>query len=305
MQIIEFENQDEWLKLRTEDITSTEVSALFGLNPWKTEFELWHEKKEQQVIKLEENERMSWGKALEEAIAKKFAEKNGWDIEPFKDYARIPELRLGSSFDYRIKDQESFKLLEIKNVDGLQFKNKWELDDDGKVNEAPPHIELQVQHQFAVTEWNDGYIGALVAGNVGQEIYRKPNPNIINKIKEKVDKFWWSIDNDKPPKPDYERDSEFICELYKDSQEGLVLDGTGSVELEQLVYDYQLAGVKEREYGKLKKAKKAEIIELIGGAEKVRGDGWTISAKTTKESYVEAFTRKAFRGFRVTFKKQK
>ena len=71
------EDNKHWLQLRTRDVTSTEVSALFGLNPWMTEFELWHNKKSQAVIEIEDNERMKWGRRLEDPIAQGVAEDTG------------------------------------------------------------------------------------------------------------------------------------------------------------------------------------------------------------------------------------
>ena len=38
-------NKQDWLENRLLDVTSTEVSCLFNLNPYKSEFELYNEKK--------------------------------------------------------------------------------------------------------------------------------------------------------------------------------------------------------------------------------------------------------------------
>ncbi len=50
--------------MRVQDITSSEISALFGLSPYKTAFELYHEKRAGEVMRIEENTRMKWGKRL-------------------------------------------------------------------------------------------------------------------------------------------------------------------------------------------------------------------------------------------------
>ena len=118
---IETKDKDHWLDLKSKDISSTEVAALFGLSPYLTKFELWHRKKTGSILSIEENERMKWGSRLEPAIAEGIGIDNGWDVAPFKNYMTIPELRLGSSFDYVIGSNES--LLEIKNVDNLIFKD--------------------------------------------------------------------------------------------------------------------------------------------------------------------------------------
>ena len=55
-------SEEEWLKLRTLDVTSTESPALFGLSPYMTKFELWHRKKSGEVYTIKDNERMFWGR---------------------------------------------------------------------------------------------------------------------------------------------------------------------------------------------------------------------------------------------------
>ena len=152
--------REEWLERRVDDITSTEISALFGLSPYMTEFELWHNKKNRTVVALEPNDRIKWGTRLEASIAAGIAEDQGWQLSIMSKYMRDTEMWLGSSFDFGIGDDG---ILEIKNVDALQFREKWTVDGDNI--EAPPHIEMQLQQQLMITGRKYAYIGALVGGN--------------------------------------------------------------------------------------------------------------------------------------------
>jgi len=101
-EILSFESEAEWLAMRDKDLTSTEAAALFGCSPYATAYELFHRKRGQLVVEFETNDRMVWGNRLETAIALGIAEDHGLIVEPFKVYARIPELRMGSSFDFKI-----------------------------------------------------------------------------------------------------------------------------------------------------------------------------------------------------------
>ena len=92
----------EWLAMRAKDLTSTEAAALFDASPYMTEFELNCIKTGKLPKDFEENDRMKWGSRLEGAIAAGIAEDYGLIVEPFKVYMRIPELRMGSSFDFKI-----------------------------------------------------------------------------------------------------------------------------------------------------------------------------------------------------------
>lgn len=290
----------DWLKMRSQDVTSTEVSALFGLSPYTTEFELWYKKKEEKVDEIEPTERMRWGTRLESAIAHGIAEDNAWAILPFKDYMRIPELKMGSSFDFLIEDKPA--LLEIKNVDALQFKEKWEVDDDNI--EAPPHIELQAQYQMLVSNISELYIAALISGNQLKLIKREIDEDIQKSIQEKVFKFWESIRKGIAPSPDFTRDAKFISNIYKNVRAGSVIESITDDRLHTLAENYRLASEQEKAGKEAKEAAKAEILTLMEDAEKVRGETFSISAGIVKGGPV-SYVRDDYRNFRVTFKKEK
>ena len=218
IEIIQPNDEKQWLELRTKDITSTEVSALFGISPYMTKFELWHRKHRGEVVKFDPNERMKWGTRLQDAIAAGIAEENKWSVMRMTEYIRDPELRAGASFDFSLDTYESENsepgLLEIKNVDSLQFKNGWTQDDEGNI-EAPLHIEIQVQHQLMVSQRQFAYIGALVGGNKLVLIKRTRDENVIRRIREVIAEFWGTIEANIPPSPDFEKDADFIKDLYK------------------------------------------------------------------------------------------
>lgn len=297
-----------WKKLRLQDITSTEVSALFGLSPYSTKFELWHRKKDQVIVNIKENDRMKWGKRLESSIAKGLAEDNSWEIRPFKEYVRDTELRIGSSFDFAVVEKNvapkapvDVAILEIKNVDGLQFKNGWEIDDQKNIT-APNHIEIQVQHQLALTGLPVAHIGVLIGGNDVRLIKREPDQAVIKKIKAEVAKFWESIEKNQPPAPDFAEDADFIAKLYGFAEPGKLIQA--SEQVRQLIESYKHFGDMAKEAMGQKEAAKAEILTLIGDAEKVKGETFTISAGMVGPATI-SYEREGYRTFKVTFKKTK
>lgn len=302
MKIITPENKGHWLRIRCRDVTSTEVSALFNLNPYVSHFELWHNKKDQVITQIDESDRMKWGTRLQDAIASGIAEDNGWIVRPIKYYGRLEAERAGSSFDFEIEilSTNQTGLLEIKNVDALQFKEKWIIE-DGEVVEAPPHIELQVQHQLMVTGYEVAYIGALIGGNKVALLKRTPDKHIIEKIKEKIKKFWESIDNNRPPAPDFIKDAEFISKLYSYASPGSVMNGDDNDRLAVLVNDYKEISEQIKKLEESKGAAKAEMLMLIGDNEKVKADGYSISATVIGPKEI-SYTRSGYRDFRI-FKK--
>lgn len=284
--------------MRAQDITSTEMSALFGVNPYVTLFELAHQKNNKTIVELEENDRMKWGKRLEESIAKGVAEDQSWEVRRANEYIRLPHLRIGASFDFFIGEDG---ILEIKNVDALAFREGWFIDDEGHV-EAPPHIEFQVQVQLLVSGRKYAYIAALIGGNRVVLIKREPDLGVFDAIFQQAGAFWHKIDNGIPFAPNFEEDSEFICKLLSFAQPGKLLDAKDNAEIKNLALEYANAADVEKEAKKRKDGIKAQILMIIGDHEKVLGDGFTISAGVVGPARVE-YDREGYRNWRVTWKK--
>lgn len=268
IQTIEIENQHQWLTERAKDVTSTEVSALFGLSPYLTEFELFHQKRDAVVVKLEPNERMKWGNRLESAIAQGAAEDMGWNIAKLNVYMRDQAARIGSSFDFEIKSSANGPgILEVKNVDWVQYQKNW-IDDGAGNIEAPEHIELQVQHQMEVAGYEWCAIVALVGGNEQKIVLRNRDRDIGKSIREKSGEFWNRVLQNRPPSADYTRDAEYIIkQLRRDSIEGLVAEA--DAELEDMIKQYEFVRKEASDLEKIKEQRRAEILDRIGHASKV------------------------------------
>lgn len=297
-------DKSEWLGLRALDVTSTEVSALFGCSPYMTEFELWHVKKDQLISTVAENERMKWGVRLQDSIAAGIAEENGWKIRRMDEYIRDPATRAGSSFDFLVYEGETKTpkaLLEIKNVDSLAFRDGWLKNDDGTI-EAPPHIELQVQHQMMVSGLREAYIGALVGGNQLNLIYRPVNDEVVAALRAKIRMFWTSIEQNMKPDPNFSRDSEFLIKLNQYSDPGKQIDVSESEEIQQMAEQYKTYGDSIKLYDELRTELKAKMLMKIGTAEKAVGSNFTISAGLVGPAKYEV-NREGYRTFKITWRK--
>lgn len=292
-------DEAHWLELRRQDVTSTSVSALFGACPYVTEFELWHTLRGNLSSDFEASERVEWGKALEGSIAEKLARDNGWSIERAPQYARDAKLRLGASFDFFFKDRRA--VLEIKNVDSHVFRQTWVEHADGTI-EPPPHIEFQVQTQMHVAQLPKAYLGVCVGGNRGVVVEMEPRAEIVEAIRARVAQFWESIEKGFEPKPVFPDDAAAIRALYADSSPGKLLELQSDSELTQLAQGYEDLRQEISRLQAIQEEKRALILQKIGDAEKVLGDGFSISAKQVKGCVV-SYERKPYRGLRLTFQK--
>ena len=299
-------NKQDWLENRLLDVTSTEVSALFNVNPYQTEFELYNQKKDKVVINIEDNERMAWGRKLEDSIALGCADSEGWNVEPFDVYLSNSNTRMGSSFDYKIVGEGSLGIMEVKNVDSFVFRTKWIDDGNGNI-EAPPHIEMQLQHQLHVANVSWGCIAALVGGNTQKLIIRERNKKMGEILETKVKEFWEKVKTGTPPEIDYERDANYIIKnLCNHADPSLFLEA--DEDMDQLVDDYHAINKEYVSLGKQKDSIKAQILEKSIGASKIISKYGTINCGMTKGSQGKYITqdmvgtyinpRKGFRQFK-------
>jgi putative phage-type endonuclease len=305
---VEPESEEAWLALRAQHVTSTEASALFGLSPYGTRFELWHRKKGNVASAFEENERTVWGKRLQDSIAYGVGEERGWKVTAMTEYAYIPSLRMGSSFDFQAYcPQRGIGILEIKNVDYSVYKREW-LD-----GEAPDHIEVQLQHQLEITGYSWGCIAALVGGNTLKVIERERDAEMGAAIRQEVEAFWHTVDLNHEPAPDFTQDAETIARLYSKSGGGEVTSTNPN--LERLAKTYLQALSDEKIATGIKESTSAEIKTIIGTADVVFCNGMKINAKAVADNPGTVITadmvgktinaRKGYRPVRITEIKQK
>lgn len=322
--------REEWLALRHKHISSTEASALFGLNPYTTAFELAVVKKQpshdNEFNDFEGNERTEWGLVQQRAIAQRIASRYGIKCRAVNGYAvhSYVHCRMGASFDYEIigiTDDPAFAgdtvlremysehgpgILEIKNVDYLVFRDQWPEDDDGR-RDAPAHIEIQVQHQLACIGRMWGAIGVLVAGNKLELLVRMKDHEVNMAIAKKCEKFWFDLAKGIMPPVELPADADIIGKLYRYATPEKVLDvqEADGETISGLCAAYKEAAARESAAKADKDTAKALLLLQIGDAERVLAKGYTISATSIADTRIEAYDRKGYRNVRVTAIKPK
>lgn len=263
-----------WKELRAQHVGGSEIAALFGEHAQLTRWELWHVKKGLlPAADLSDNDRVFWGSILEPAIAQGIAAKTGWKIRKVRRYhSCLPDLGLGASLDFEIVAHDrGAGVLEIKTADWLVAK-RWE---DGS---PPLAYELQLQSYMGCTGRKWGVMGVLVGGNDLRLFEYERRPKTIEIIRKEVAEFWRSIAENKPPKPDFARDSEAVVKLYSTVTEGKVVDLSGSNRLPELIADYLRGGAEEKSGKATREAARAEIFSVIGDAEVATCGSFRIAA---------------------------
>lgn len=282
----------EWQQLRTTVITSTEMAVLFGASPYDTLRPMWERKRGGEIVEIEDNERMKWGTRLQDVIARGIADDRGWRVRKMSAFAVADDCRMGASFDFEVVSHaDGPGILEIKNVDGLVARNQW-VDD-----EAPPHIEIQLQTQLEVTGRSWGAIAALVGGNTPRVLVRQRDEAVGRVLRAKVGAFWDSILNSQPPPWDYTTDAAAIIALNAYAEPGKLLDARDDASLADACADYARLGKEIQRLDDERKAIKARLLERIGDHETVLTANGKLSAGIVGACQM-AYTREAYRNLR-------
>lgn len=305
-----------WHELRKPDVTATSAAALFGVSPYMTPFDLFHRMAGNVEVVIEETERMKWGKRLEPVIAAGICEDMGWRIVDQTRflYARSPIYAgMGASPDFIIEDiarpELGLGVLEIKNVDKFVAKDDWAED------EAPPHIEFQLQHQLEVVRFGWGAIGALAGGNDVMVHRRDYDAEVGAEIGRRITDMHNRVRENNPPPADYLADYDTIRALYRNATVGksINLDVLEDEEAEkraerirELAAKKQAADAAKKNAEEDAKRATAELIEALGDTESVFGEGLKISAGTVhKQESVVTFPATSYRMVRVSNPKPK
>lgn len=282
-----------WLEARKPNIGASEIAAVLGVSPWETRYGIWARKKGL-LPESDDNRFMEWGRRLEAVVADWVAERTGWTLKT-SEYRLHPKIRgMACSLDREIADWPG--ILEIKTCDAAAFRH-WP---DG---EPPLTYQLQIQHQLAVTGWERGALAVLVGGNDPRLFEFERHPGAIARIEAAVVDFWTSIDENRPPPPDWMADTATVIALHQRVETGLAvaIDDDATATLCAL---YDFAGANARKWEEAQKEAKARVLQRIGAAEKAiinsaNGNTFRVSAKQVAPAEIKAYTRAAYRGFRI------
>jgi hypothetical protein len=259
------------------------VPALFGLSPYTSVFELYQAKANGLELEFKSNARVDKGNRMEAYAAQEIALATGWTVEPFKDYVRIPGARMGSSFDcIATKPCGSRGILEIKAVDFFRHRDLW-VDD-----QAPEHIEIQLQHQLECAgEFDWGCIAAFT-GVYDFHIYERERDREMGAaLRRNVADFWQMVDAKKEPEPDFARDLDVIAAMNRKLRLD-PLDMTASEDFDAVCARFEMWKGTEAEAKAEKDKAKAELLYMLQDAPKALSERYRVTAGWTKDTPARA-----------------
>lgn len=201
--------REEWLKIRKLGLGGSDMSAVLGVNQWRSPLDVWLDKTSD-TVEEKESEPMYWGTILEDVVAQEFAKRTGYKV-------RNNNFTLQSEqYPYLLAniDREIVGLdagLECKTANAFKAE-EWQGDS------VPDAYYIQCQHYMAVTGKASWWIACLVGGNTFYYKEIKRNEEIIQAIIDTGAEFWRLVETKTMPAPDDSKAcSEALKKLYKHS----------------------------------------------------------------------------------------
>jgi predicted phage-related endonuclease len=261
-------SREQWLELRRQDVTASDVAIVCGEGAWGSLAQLYADKKglsppltDSGVLK-----RGRWGEAaVFEALAD---ERPEWELRRAKIYLRDSDLRLGCTPDgfALAPGRDGIGIVQAKTVSRSVFYQKWVQGDD-EFAIPPRHYMLQTLTEEMLAETTWGVIAVVINGEYDWDFRLfdvERHAEAEARIKTKVVEFWQHyLDPNIMPPFEPQRDAELIKALYPEDT-GTTVDLSADNRAAQLVDDLSETQAALKRLGDSEKTIKAELQAKMG-----------------------------------------
>ena len=191
-------DRDQWLEVRKGGIGSSDAAAAVGMNPYKSQLELWMEKTGRTEANEEEpgmDSPLFWGTLLEPYVAVAYQQKTDRRVRKVNAVLQHPTFPfMLANIDREVVGSPDVQILECKTA-GEFGSRLWK-------GGVPEYVQLQVQHQLAVTGKGAADVAVLLCGQ-HLEIHRiQRDEEVIARLIVLETRFWNHVEADTPPPAD-------------------------------------------------------------------------------------------------------
>ena len=276
--------REDWLAVRKQGIGSSDAAAAVGLNPYKSQLELWLEKtgRDTSLPKLDPQDEDSpayWGNILEPIVAAHYSRRSGHRVRRINAVLQHPEPQLKwmlANIDHEVIGAPEVQILECKTA-GINGARLWK---EG----VPEYVQLQVMHQLAVTGKQAADVAVLLGGQ-HLEVHRiERDESMIARLIDLERLFWDYVVSDTPPPADGTASAEAALRCLYPEDNGQTLDFSQHTELASTYLELkavrQRIAQQETREARLKQA----LQQAMGEASRAEFAEGYISWKKSKDS---------------------
>ncbi|MDP1999313.1 MAG: YqaJ viral recombinase family protein [Rhodoferax sp.] len=275
-------SRDQWLTVRKTGIGSSDAASAVGLNPYKSQLELWMEKtgRDQNLPKVDPKDQSSpmyWGTLLESIVAAHYSMRSGHKVRRINAVLQHPtEPWMLANLDREVLGAPDVQILECKTA-GINGARLWK-------DCVPEYIQLQVMHQLAVTGKQAADVAVLIGGQDLQIHRLERDEGMIARLMELERQFWRYVETDTPPPADGSDSADIALRCLYPKDSGTTLDLSEDFEMSAAFSD--LLDIREvlSTHVLLEAQLKQRIQQRMGEATKVVFETGDVTWKRSKDA---------------------
>lgn len=276
-------SRDAWLDLRKGGIGSSDAAAAVGLNPYQSQLELWMVKTGRDALlkpidPQDDTQAVYWGTLLEPIVASAYSKRTGHRVRKVNAVLQHPHPDypwMLANIDREVVGVPDVSILECKTA-GLNGARNWR---DG----VPQYVQLQVQHQLAVTGKAAADVAVLICGQA-LEVYRIARDEVlIARLIALEAQFWEYVVNDVAPPADGSDSADTALRALYPRDCGAALDWSQDLEMAAVFSDLQALRSTLAQNVALESQLKQRIQERMGDASKAVFENGEVSWKRSKD----------------------
>jgi putative phage-type endonuclease len=273
-------SREDWLEVRKNGIGGSDAAAAVGLNPYMSQLELWLIKtgRDANLPRPDPQDMTSptyWGTLLEAIVAASYTKQTGNKVRRVNAVLQHPTIPfMLANVDREVVGNRDVQLLECKTA-GEFGARLWH---DG----VPEYVQLQVQHQLAVTGRQAADAAVLICGQK-LEVHRIERDDLlIARLIELEAAFWRYVETDTPPPADGSdsADRALRC-LYPGT--GGTVDFTDDRRLSATFADLVAVRAEIETRQQVEAKLKQVIVQAMGEADQAQFETGSVSYKRSKD----------------------
>ena len=274
-------SREDWLAVRRTGIGGSDAAAAVGLNPYMSPLELWLDKtgRADGLPGPDPDDTSSptyWGTLLEPIVAASYTKQTGNRVRRVNAVLRHPTIPfMLANLDREVVGVPDVQILECKTA-GEFGARRWR---EG----VPEYVQIQVQHQLAVTGKSAAHVAVLLCGQA-LEVHRiERDDALIERLVELEVRFWRFVESDTPPPADGSESADrALRHLYPGN--GETIDFSDDQRLSSVFADLISVRAEIETRQQLEAQFKQAIQEAMGDATRALFETGSVSFKRSKDS---------------------
>ncbi|KVK77172.1 YqaJ viral recombinase family nuclease [Burkholderia sp. MSMB1498] len=274
-------SRDDWLAVRRTGIGGSDAAAAVGLSPYISPLELWLEKtgRADGLPRPDPDDTASptyWGTLLEPIVAAVYTKQTGNRVRRVNAVLRHPSIPfMLANIDREVVGARDVSILECKTA-GEFGARLWHAG-------VPEYVQIQVQHQLAVTGKTAAHVAVLLCGQA-LEVHRiERDDALIGRLVELEARFWRFVESDTPPPPDGSESADrALRHLYPGN--GGTVDFTDDRSLSSAFADLVAVRAEIESRQTIEAQLKQTIAQAMGDATRAVFETGEVSFKRSKDS---------------------